>query len=54
LLVELEEYGTCNMIFLVAGHTKNAADCLFNLLKKEYRQNNIYNMSMLIDKLNHH
>jgi hypothetical protein len=54
LLVELEEYGTCNMIFLVAGHTKNAADRLFNLLKKEYRQNNIYNMSMLIDKLNQH
>jgi hypothetical protein len=54
LLIEMEWYLTVNLIFLVAGHTKNAADQLFNLLKKEYRQSNIYNMEMLISALNKH
>jgi hypothetical protein len=54
LLVELRWYGQVNLIFLVAGHTKNAADRLFNLLKKEYRKSNIYNMEQLMEKLNEH
>jgi hypothetical protein len=54
LLVELEWYFRVNMIFLVAGHTKNAADRLFNLLKKEYRLSNIYNMEMLVNALSKH
>jgi hypothetical protein len=53
-LVELGWYQKVNMIFLVAGHTKNAADWLFNLLKKEYQKSNIYNMQQLVNKLNDH
>jgi hypothetical protein len=29
-------------IFLVVGHTKNAADCPFNSLKPEYRKQNLF------------
>jgi hypothetical protein len=36
LFVELKDYQRVNIIFLVAGHTKNAADRLFNLLKQQY------------------
>ena len=38
-------------IFLIVGHTKNAADRLFNLLKKLYRLENIFTMPQLIAKL---
>ena len=41
-----------NFIFLVVGHTKNAADRLFNSLKNEYRKQNIFTMEDLIDRLN--
>jgi hypothetical protein len=54
LLVELQWYARVNMIFLVAGHTKNAADRLFNLLQREYQKSNIYNLEQLIQKLNNH
>lgn len=37
-----------NFNFLVVGHTKNAADCLFNSLKHEYRKKNIYTMEDMI------
>jgi hypothetical protein len=40
------------MIFLVAGHTKNAADCLFNLLKIAYRKSQVYTMEQLGEILN--
>ena len=40
-----------NFIFLVVGHTKNAADRLFNLLKKDYRNKNIYTFDELIENL---
>ena len=40
-----------NFIFLVVGHTKNAADCLFNSLKHEYRKQDIFTMEVLIEKL---
>jgi hypothetical protein len=33
----MKYFDTVNFIFLVVGHTKNAADRLFNLLKSEYR-----------------
>lgn len=36
---------------MVVGHTKNAADRLFNALKREYRHKNIYVMEELIDVL---
>jgi hypothetical protein len=36
LFVELHYYLWVNLIFLVAGHTKNAANRLFNVLKQDY------------------
>jgi hypothetical protein len=46
LLVE-EFYRCVNIIFLVAGHTKNAANHLFNLLKKEYHKKQVFTMTQL-------
>ena len=40
-----------NFIFLIVGHTKNAADRLFNSLKHEYRKKNLYTMEMLVKSL---
>jgi hypothetical protein len=40
-----------NIIFLVAGHTKNAADCLFNLLKQHNRKSQVFTMSQLQETL---
>ncbi len=42
-------YKKVNFIFLVVGHTKNAADCLFNSLKNKYCLRNIFIMQELID-----
>ena len=36
------------IVFLVAGHTKNTADRLFNLLEIDYRKENIFFLSELI------
>jgi hypothetical protein len=41
------------IIFLVKGHTKNDADRLFNLMKKEYRKSNVYIPSDLHDCIQH-
>jgi hypothetical protein len=41
-----------NFIFLVVGHTKNAADCLFNSLKDEYRRQNLFTFQDLVETLN--
>jgi hypothetical protein len=41
-----------NFIFLIVGHTKNAADRLFNSLKHEYHKKNLFNMEDLIESLN--
>ena len=49
LLVELGFFSKVNFIFLVAGHTKNAADRLFNLLKYAYRKENVATMEQLIE-----
>ena len=35
-------------MFLVVGHTKNAADRLFNALKLDYRKQNLYTMKELL------
>jgi hypothetical protein len=40
-----------NFIFLIVGHTKNAADSLFNSLKHEYRKKNLFTMEALFDCL---
>jgi len=54
LLVELGVYERVNCTFLVAGHTKNSCDRLFNLLKLQYRPHNIFVEDDLMEKLNHH
>ena len=36
----------------MVGHTKNAADHLFNALKKEYRKKNLFTMETLVECLN--
>ena len=51
-LVEMVFFEKVNFVFLVVGHTKNAADRLFNALKKNYRKENLYTMKQLIDALN--
>jgi hypothetical protein len=45
-------FKSVNFIFLVVGHTKNAADRLFNSLKHEYRKDNIFTMEKLLETLN--
>jgi hypothetical protein len=51
LFVELDYYLQVNIIFLVAGHTKNAADRLFNLLKQVYRKQQVYSMEQMVSIL---
>jgi len=51
LLVEMGLYRRVNFIFLVIGHTKNCADRLFNLLKLDYRWQNVYTVEDLMDVL---
>jgi hypothetical protein len=41
-----------NFIFLVVGHTKNAADRLFNCLKNEYHLQNLFTFQDLVEALN--
>jgi hypothetical protein len=52
LLVELKYYRTVYIIFLVAGHMKNAADRLFHLLKTQYRKRQVFAMEQLEAILN--
>jgi hypothetical protein len=47
-IVEMGYFRRVNFIFLVVGHTKNAADRLFNALKLDYRKQNIYTMKELL------
>ena len=39
------------MIILVKGHTKNACDRIFNLLKLDYRSFNIFTSDKMISHL---
>ena len=50
-LAQLGYFLEINFIFLVVGHTKNAADRLFNLLKVMYRKKNLYTFDQLVDAL---
>jgi len=49
LLVELGLYKRINLIFLVAGHTKNSCDRLFNVLKIDYRKSNVFTMDQIME-----
>jgi hypothetical protein len=54
LVMWLKEMGffmRVNFVFLIVGHTKNACDHLFNLLKHQYCQKNTYTMDKLIESL---
>ena len=51
-LVEAGFFSQVNLVFLVRGHTKNACDRLFNLLKVLYSQQNIFSSAHLMDVLN--
>ena len=51
-LMALGYFKRVNFIFLVVGHTKNAADCLFNCLKLEYRKKNLLTFQDMLEALN--
>ena len=46
-LMAMGYFKSVHFIFLVVGHTKNAADRLFNLLKLEYRKQNLFTFDEL-------
>ena len=50
-LAQLGDFLEINFIFLVVGHTKNAADRLFNSLKTLYRKKNLYTFDQLVEAL---
>jgi hypothetical protein len=52
-LQEKGHFAEVNFIFLVAGHTKNVADRLFNTLKRLYRKQNVFTMTMLLRAMTH-
>jgi hypothetical protein len=51
-LKQMGYFKKVNFVFLVVGHTKNAADSLFNSLKHEYRKKNLFTMQGLFKSLN--
>jgi hypothetical protein len=44
-------FNEINFIFLVIGHTKIVTDRLFNSLKHEYREKNLYTSDQLVEAL---
>ena len=50
-IASLGYFNEVNFIFLVVGHTKNAADRLFNSLKMIYRKKNLYTFDMMVEAL---
>ena len=51
-LMMMNYFKEVNFIFLIVGHTKNAADCLFNSLKTEYCLQNLFTFQDLLKALN--
>jgi hypothetical protein len=51
-LVETKVFPKVTLFFLVKGHTKNAADRMFNLLKLTYNCKDIFTYDQLFDVLN--
>ena len=51
-LMALGYFKRVNFIFLVVGRTKNAADRLFNSLKREYRKQNLFTFQDMLAVLN--
>jgi hypothetical protein len=50
-LMAMGYFKEIHFIFLVDGHTKNAADRLFNLLKQEYWKKNLFTFGKLVRML---
>ena len=50
-LCEILYFKKVQFLFLVVGHTKNAADRLFNMLKRFYRLENLFTMAQLFRAL---
>ena len=53
-LVEAEYFNKVNFIFYIVGHTKNACDRWFSILKQKYQRRNIYSFDDLIGSLKTH
>ena len=51
-LMAMNYFKEVNFIFLIVGHTKNAADCLFNSLKTEYSLQNLITFQDVLEALN--
>jgi hypothetical protein len=47
-LMAMGYFKEIHFIFLVVGHTKNAADRLFDLLKQDYRKQNLFTFDELV------
>jgi hypothetical protein len=52
-LLEMYYFEEVQFVFLVAGHTKNCADRLFNLAKARYSKRNIYTLKQLCEAVKH-
>ncbi len=50
-LMAMGYFKSVQFIFLVIGHTKNAADRLFNSLKQEYRKQNLFTFDQFVRTL---
>ena len=53
-LVETGHFNKVTLLFFVRGHTKNAADRLFNLLKHGYHNRDIFTFDELLQVLSEH
>ena len=51
-LTAMSYFKEVNFIFLVVGHTKNAADRLFACLKTKYHKQNIFTFQEMVESLN--
>jgi len=51
-LMAMNYFKEVNFTFLIVGQTKNAADCLFNSLKTEYRLQNLFTFQDLLEAHN--
>ena len=52
-LVEAKFFKKVSFVFYIVGHTKNCADRWFNILKKNYRKENIYTNQQLLSAMRH-
>ena len=51
-LVDMGIYDTVEIIFLIAGHTKNICDRRFKDLEKELHKSDIFSMRKLLELMN--